>query len=57
MTVTPRTPDSVKVIQVIETKTLRGIGTDNDPARIVTQLWSFDGELLAESDAIEPAQV
>lgn len=48
--VTPRTPDEVKVIQVVQTRALRGTGTQQDPARIVTQHWSFDGELLAESD-------
>ncbi len=50
MTTKARTPDSVKVIQVIETKTLRGAGTMDDPARIVTQFWSLDGELLADDD-------
>ncbi len=50
MTAIPRTPDSVKLIRVIETKTLRGAGTMDDPARIVTQYWSLDGELLADDD-------
>lgn len=50
MTTIPRTPDSVELIQVIETKTLRGAGTIDDPARIVTQFWSLDGELLADDD-------
>lgn len=45
-----RNHDYARVIQVIET-TLerRGDGKD-DPIRIVTQYWSFDGELLAEDD-------
>lgn len=46
----PRTVDSVKVIEVIETRSLRGLGVEGDPAREVTQYWSFDGKLLAESD-------
>lgn len=40
----------VKVIQVIETKALRGLGTEKDPARVVTQYWDFDGNFLAEMD-------
>ncbi|MCK4727172.1 MAG: hypothetical protein KAT29_15270 [Anaerolineales bacterium] len=47
----PRTPDSVKLITVIEVKAIRGIGTDYDPGRIVVQLWSLDGKLLAEDDS------
>ena len=50
MTAIPRTPDSVKLIQVIETKTLRGAGTIDDPGRIVTQYWSLAGKLLADDD-------
>lgn len=50
MSVTPRTPDSVKVIQVIEVIALRGAGIKGDMVRFVTQYWSFSGELLAETD-------
>ena len=39
-----------KVIQVIETKAMRGLGTEKDPARVVTQYWDFDGNFLAEMD-------
>lgn len=39
-----------KVIKVIETKSLRGSGTEKDPCRIVTQYWDFKGNLLAEAD-------
>ena len=45
-----QTPVSVKVIRVVEVKAARGVGTDSDPVRVVTQLWSFDGYLLAEDD-------
>lgn len=45
-----RGTDSAKVISVIETKALRGIGTEENPCRIVKQYWDFDGNLLAEND-------
>ena len=47
-----RNHDYARVIQVIET-TLerRGTGKDADsPIRVITQYWSFDGDLLAEVD-------
>ncbi len=41
----------VRVIEVVVTTLMvRGAGTDADPKRRVTQYWSRDGELLAESD-------
>ena len=46
----PRGTDSAQVIQVIKTKSMRGVGTDEDLCRIVTQYWDFDGNLLAEND-------
>ncbi len=46
----PRGTDSARVIQVIETKALRGVGTEEDPVRMVIQYWGFDGTLLAEHD-------
>ena len=49
-TARPRGTDSARVIQVIETRTLRGEGTEKDPCRIVTQYWNFEGKLLAEDD-------
>lgn len=39
-----------EAIQVIRTVALRGEGVASDPLREVTQYWSLDGELLAESD-------
>jgi hypothetical protein len=50
MNITARGTDSAKIIQVIETKSMRGTGTSNDPVRIVTQYWNKEGELLAEND-------
>lgn len=48
--VRPRGTDNASVIQVIQTKSMRGIGTQEDKVRIVTQYWSLDGKLLAEND-------
>lgn len=48
--VRPRGTDSARVIQVIETMSLRGSGEERDPVRAVKQFWAFDGSLIAESD-------
>lgn len=48
--VRPRGTDSARVIQVIETKAMRGDGTDKDMCREVVQYWDFEGKLLAEKD-------
>lgn len=48
--VRPEGTKSAKVIQVIETKSKRGLGTEEVPVREVTQYWDFDGNLLAEHD-------
>lgn len=42
--------ESVRVISVIETKAARVSGAKDQPARIVTEYWSLDGEKLAEND-------
>ena len=42
--------DSARVIQVIETRSARGCGTEEQPSRIVTEYWSLDGDKLAECD-------
>lgn len=41
---------SAKVIQVIETKAKRGLGTEKDPVRDVVQYWDLEGNFLAEMD-------
>lgn len=46
----PRGTDNARVIQVIETNSLRGRGTEDDPCRDVKQYWDFNGNLLAECD-------
>lgn len=43
---------SAKIIQVIETKSTRGKGTDADPVREVTQYWDFEGNLICEKDSL-----
>ncbi len=48
--VRPRGVDKAKVIQVIETHSLRGVGTEDDMCRCVIQYWDLSGELLAEND-------
>ena len=46
----PNGVKEAKVIQVIETKSVRGLGTEKDPARVVTHYWDLDGKFLAEMD-------
>jgi hypothetical protein len=41
---------SARVVQVIETKSERGLGTKKDPVREVIQYWDFEGNFLAEMD-------
>ncbi len=48
--VRPDGTKSAKVIQVIETKAKRGLGTEKDPVRDVVQYWDFEGNFLAEMD-------
>ncbi len=52
----PRGVDSARVIQVIETKSARGSGTAEQPARIVTEYWSMSGKKLAENDPMLETQ-
>lgn len=47
-----RGTDSARVIEVIETKALKGQGTKENPVRIVTQYWDLQGDLLSEKDPI-----
>jgi hypothetical protein len=49
----PRTPETVKVIQVIFTETVIGKGLSNDdPCRKVQQYWSLDGNLIVTKDSL-----
>lgn len=47
---------SARVIQVIETVSLAGDGTDESPLYEVHQYWSPDGKLLAKSGFLETMQ-
>lgn len=51
--VIPRGTDSAKVIKVIETKSLIGSGTENDPVRTIYQYWNLKGQLLAKFDSFK----
>lgn len=47
----PRACDGARVVNVIETRAIRGLGIDDsDPVRLVLQYWDFEGNLLAEKD-------
>ena len=48
----PRGTDSARLIEVIETVSIRGSGNEDDPVRRVFQYWSIDGKLLAEKEDI-----
>lgn len=51
----PRGVDNAKVIQVIETRSIVGSGLNQDDiCREVIQYWSLEGELIAQSDPINP---
>lgn len=41
-------------IKLIQTYSLRGAGTEESPKRRVTEYWTEDGKLLAESDPNSP---
>ena len=45
----PQETKSARVIQVIETVSLAGNGTDESPLYEVHQYWSLDGKPLAKS--------
>lgn len=49
--------DGVRLLVVVETRILRrGIGSQDDPIRIVAQYWDAEtGKLLAENDPVRPA--
>lgn len=46
----PRGTDEAKVIQVIQTISIIGLGTKEDPVRYIYQYWDFKGNLLASKD-------
>lgn len=56
-TVRPRGTDKAKVIKVIQTMSLLGLGTKEDPIRYVYQYWDFKGNLLASHDTLDDNEV
>lgn len=52
-TARPRGTDNAKIIKVIQTKSLIGRGTKEDPARCIYQYWDFKGNLLASHDTLD----
>ena len=46
----PKGLKKVKIIQVIETTSVIGNGTEQNPVRRIMQYWSLKGALLAECD-------
>lgn len=51
--VRPRGTDKAKVIKIIRTESIIGIGTKEDPVRLIYQYWDFKGNLLAKHDTLE----
>jgi len=49
---TAKPTSSARVITVIETVSMIGSGTPEDPLRHMIRYWNLDGELLAERDTI-----
>lgn len=45
-----------KLIQIIESQTFRGKGTEEDPGRIVVQYFFTDGKFLCEFDPYKEAK-
>ena len=39
-----------KIIKIIYDEEIRGLGTKEDPVRVVPQLWTKNGVLIAEKD-------
>jgi hypothetical protein len=46
--------NEVKVLEVIEVKSLAGEGEPNQPYYEVTEYYSFDGRLLARHNPLKP---
>ena len=45
--------NNAKVIQVIQTVTVKGNGTELDPCREVIQYWDFEGNLIVTKDPLK----
>jgi hypothetical protein len=40
-----------KIIELILTEQFTGLGKEDDPCRILLQLWTKDGKLIAQHDS------
>jgi hypothetical protein len=49
--------DAPRVVEVIRLYVTRGEGTEQDRCRRVLQIWTTDGQLLAENDPCGPSLV
>ena len=49
----PKGTESVKMIQVIETKSTIGSGTEDDPIIPIVQYWDLEGNFLATTIILE----
>ena len=45
--------NNAKVIQVIQTVSVKGNGTELDPCREVIQYWDFEGNLIVTKDPLK----
>ena len=54
MTVRPRGTDRAWVQQIVVTEAMLGTGEYEDPVRLLTQYWDFDGKLLGQHDSWSP---
>lgn len=46
----PNGTEEARIIEVIQTKSIRGLGTKEDPTRTIYQYWDLNGKFLAEFD-------
>ncbi len=56
-TARPRGTDSARIVEVIETRSIMGKGTEEDICRVVVQYWHKNGELIATIDPINNDQL
>lgn len=42
-----------RIVRLIYCEDRRGNGTENDPSRMIPQLWNESGELVAEFDPVK----
>ena len=56
-TVRPRGTDKAEVMKIIRTTSLLGLGTEEDPARLIYQYWDFKGNLLASHNTLKNNEI